>query len=254
MIDTHAHLHFAEAFTDADEVLNRAQAAGIRSVINVGVNPQDSRQAVQFSQRESPLKLFATAGIHPHEAGRGLSAVTEIAELVKDVVAIGECGLDYYRNNADKADQDRVLRAQLELALEHDLPLVFHVRDAWDEFFAVLKDYPTAGGVIHSFTGHEREVDRALEHDGELYFGLNGIMTFTKDEAQLMAAKHMPLDRILLETDCPYLAPVPYRGKRNEPSFVAAIAEFLATLRGVELLEFTSATDVNAERIFGVMS
>lgn len=252
MIDTHAHLQFAEAFSDVDACLERAHAAGIRAAINVGVNPEDSRLAIEFARRSAPIKLFATAGVHPHEAGRGVSAVQELRDLTSDVVAIGECGLDYYKNHATKTEQDRVLRAQIELALEADLPLVFHVRDAWDDFFAVLKDYPALRGVIHSFTGHEPEVERALNHEGELCFGLNGIMTFTKDDAQLAAARLMPTERILLETDCPYLAPVPHRGKRNEPAYVPAIADFLSLLRGEELGQFAKATTDNAQRLFGI--
>lgn len=252
MIDTHAHLHFADAFSDIDACLERAHVAGIRAAINVGVSPEDSRAAIAFALRSAPIKLYATAGVHPHEAGRGVGAVEELHAFSSDVVAIGECGLDYYKNHASKSEQDHVLRAQVELALEADLPLVFHVRDAWDDFFAVLKDYPVLRGVIHSFTGHQREVERALEHKGELYFGLNGIMTFTKDEAQLAAARMIPVERIVLETDCPYLAPVPHRGKRNEPAYVPAIVDFLSLLRGEELDQFTKVTTDNAQRLFGI--
>ncbi len=258
MIDTHAHLHFADAFTDTREVLARAYKAGVDTIINVGVNPEDSRKALVFAQnpeyglQKTGIKLYATAGLHPHEATLGDAALDVIADLAEEAVAIGECGLDYYRNLATKSEQDRVLRSQIEIALEHNLPLVFHVRDGWQDFFAVLRDYPRARGVIHSFTGYQREVEQALGHDGELYFGLNGIMTFTSDEAQLEAACVIPMDRLLLETDCPYLAPAPHRGKRNEPAYVPAIAEFLALLRSVEVDELARATTRNAERLFGL--
>ncbi len=260
MIDTHAHLHFADKFEDAGEALTRANEAGVDTIINVGVTPEDSRLALQFAAKaehavgKTGVRLYATAGLHPHEAARGDAALDGIADLAEEVIAIGECGLDYFKHHATKSEQDRVLRAQIEIALEHNLPLVFHVRDAWEDFFAVLRDYPRARGVIHSFTGHEAEVERALDHDGELYFGLNGIMTFTKDEGQLVAARKVPADRLLLETDCPYLAPAPYRGKRNEPAYVPAIAEFLATLRGVEVAELARQTTANAERLFELES
>lgn len=260
MIDTHAHLHFADAFEDADVALVRAHEAGVDTVINVGVTPEDSQLALKFAAHsdhavgKTGVRLFATAGLHPHEAARGDGALDAIHDLAEDVIAIGECGLDYYRNHATKNEQDRALRAQIEIAIEHNLPLVFHVRDAWADFFTVLRDYPQARGVIHSFTGHPAEVDLALEHDGQLYFGLNGIMTFTKDDDQLTAARKLPADRLLLETDCPYLAPVPYRGKRNEPAYVPAIAEFLAILRGVEVAELTHQTDLNAQSLFGLES
>ena len=258
MIDTHAHLHFVDAFVDAGEALTRAHEAGVDTIINVGVTPEDSRQALAFAQnpdyapQKTGVKLFATAGLHPHEAKVGDAALDAIADLAEDVIAIGECGLDYYRNLATKQEQDRALRAQIEIALEHNLPLIFHVRDAWEDFFAVLQDYPKLRGVIHSFTGHQAEVERAMGHDGELFFGLNGIMTFTKDEVQLQAARSIPADRVLLETDCPYLAPVPHRGKRNEPAYVPAIAEFLALLRGVEIDVLARDTTRNAESLFGL--
>ncbi len=252
MFDTHAHLHFTEAFLDADDVLGRAAEAGITAIVNVGVDPDDSKRAIKFAQRESPVRLYATAGLHPHEASRGDDGLKGIRQLASAVIAIGECGLDYYKNHSTKEEQDRALRMQIELAIEHSLPLIFHVRDAWDDFFAALRDYPTVRGIIHSFTGHQAEVERALAHTGELYFGLNGIMTFTKDDAQLLAAKAVPVERFVLETDCPYLAPVPYRGKRNEPAYVPAIAEFLARLRGETIQELSTNTTANAERIFGI--
>nr|MBP9827314.1 TatD family hydrolase [Candidatus Saccharibacteria bacterium] len=178
-------------------------------------------------------------------------ALDLIHDMAEDVVAIGECGLDYYKNHATKTEQDRALRGQIEIALEFNLPLVFHVRDAWEDFFAVINDYPKLRGVIHSFTGHDAEVAKALEQ-GRLLFGLNGIMTFTKDEAQLTAVRHMPLDKILLETDAPYLAPHPHRGKRNEPSYIPDIVEFLARLRGEQFADLARQTTTNAIELFGL--
>jgi TatD DNase family protein len=132
------------------------------------------------------------------------------------------------------------------------MALIFHVRDAWDDFFSVLKDYPKLRGVIHSFTGHPREVEQALAHDGELYFGLNGIMTFTNIDAQLEAAKLIPTERILIETDAPYLAPVPHRGKRNESAYVADIVQFLSVLRGMTVEDLSRQTSANAEKLFRI--
>lgn len=264
MIDTHAHLHFAESFPDVTEALERAEAAGVEAIINVGVTPQDSRAALRLARQfwrldadgkltartETPVpRLFASAGLHPHEAGDVDQAMDLIHDLAEDVVAIGECGLDYFKNHASKADQDRALRMQIDIALEHNLPLIFHVRDAWDDFFAVVRDQSELRGVIHSFTGQQAEVERALEYPG-LSFGLNGIMTFTKDEAQLAAAKLIPADKLLLETDCPYLAPPPHRGKRNESSYVGLVGEFLATLRGVSVSDLATQTAANANALF----
>lgn len=252
-VDTHAHIHFDEAFTDRAEVLQRAADAGVSQIINVGVNPADSRAAIRLAHKQSgPVSLYATAGLHPHEAAQGDPALDLIHDMAEDVVAIGECGLDYFKNHATKPQQDHALRAQLEIALEHNLPVVFHVRDAWDDFFDTLRDYPRIRGVIHSFTGHESEVDRALEHDGKLYFGLNGIMTFTKDDGQLAAARAIPADRLLLETDCPYLTPAPHRGKRNEPSYVPLVAEFLSRWRSLEISDLARSTSDNAEALFAL--
>ncbi len=271
IVDTHAHLHFrrresettdtpagsfATSFEDLADVLERAHEAGVTQIINVGVTPEDSRAALrltqdsQWSVQKTGIKLYATAGIHPHEAALGDQALDLVHDMAEDVVAIGECGLDYFRNAVPRDMQEHMMRAQIEIALEHNLPVIFHVRDAWDDFFRITQDYAQLRGVIHSFTGHGSEVQRALQHQGELYFGLNGIMTFTKDDGQLEAARSMPMDRILLETDCPFLAPAPYRGKRNEPAYLPAVVDVLATLRGVSTEEIARTTTANAHELF----
>jgi len=269
-IDTHAHLHFRAArdaavggfetsFPDIEEVLDRAQQVGIARVINIGVNPIDSRAAMKLAGDKSIIQLikdgkspqlYATAGLHPHEAALGDQALDLIHDMAEDVVAIGECGLDYFKNHASQAEQEHAMRGQIEIAIEHSLPLIFHVRDAWDDFFTTLSNYPQIRGVIHSFTGHPEQVAQALDHPGELYFGLNGILTFTKDARQLEAAQAMPAERILLETDCPFLTPAPHRGQRNEPSFVPLIAESIATLRGIAIDELAGLTSANALYLF----
>lgn len=273
IVDTHAHLQFrrresesesadtqagsfATSFDDLADVLERAHEAGVTQIINVGVTPEDSRAALrlaqdkQWSADKTGVKLYATAGIHPHEAGLGDQALDLIHDMAEDVVAIGECGLDYFRNVVPQDLQEHMLRAQIEIALEYNLPAIFHVRDAWDDFFRILEDYAQLRGVIHSFTGHTQEVQQALKHPGELYFGLNGIMTFTKDDAQLEAVRAMPRERVLLETDCPFLAPAPYRGKRNEPAYLPAVADVLATLQGVSVEELAQVTTANANELF----
>lgn len=258
MVDSHAHIHFSEVYKDIHDVLVRAKQAGVTHIINVGVNATDSRVALKLTRQrdirqgvEDDLypQLFATAGLHPHEAAQADAALDVIHDMAEDVVAIGECGLDYFKNHASQSEQDHALRAQLDIASEHNLPVIFHVRDAWADFFEVLADYPKIRGVIHSFTGHPSEVEQALRHGG-FYFGLNGIMTFTKDQEQLEAARLVPADKLLLETDSPYLAPPPHRGKRNEPAFVLDVAEFVATLRGEELQKLTSQTTLNAIKLF----
>ena len=183
----------------------------------------------------------------------GLKVIGKLARDSKYqgvLVAIGECGLDYYRNNSPKAQQHDALEFQLQLAQELELPLVFHVRDAWEDFFKVLKNFPKVRGVIHSFTGTTKEVEQALGYD--LYFGLIGIMSFTKDQAQLEAANIIPASRLLLETDCPYLSPAPMRGKRNEPSFVKYTGEFLSNLRAEDYTDIARQSSNNAKELFAI--
>lgn len=260
LVDTHAHIHFEEFRNDLEQVFENAQAASLNSIICVGTSDDDSREALNFvlnpdvQNMAGNIKLLATAGIHPHEACLGEDAFLSIKEMTQNIdyqkvlIAIGECGLDYYKNFSSKSEQFRMLEWQLQLAVENDLPVVFHVRDAWDDFFAIIKSYPKTRGVIHSFTGHTEQVEIAIKHN--LYFGLNGIMTFTKDELQLAAAKMIPADRILLETDCPYLSPSPMRGKRNEPSYIQHTAKFLAEICNMQLAEFEKQTTKNAKDLF----
>jgi TatD DNase family protein len=252
LVDTHAHIHFEQFREELDEVLARAAEAEVERILCVGVDEIDSGQALAVARAYA--HVYATAGLHPHEADRGYEALEEVQRLVEldpdNIVAIGECGLDYYREGYDKDAQDRALRFQIELALEHDLPLVFHVRDAFDDFFTILDDYEGVRGVVHCFTAGLDEMHEAVKKG--LFVALNGIMTFTKDDQQLAAAKALPLDRLVLETDCPFLTPAPKRGQRNEPANVALTAEFLADLRGESLEELSHATSQNAQRLFGL--
>jgi TatD DNase family protein len=250
LIDTHAHIHFHDAREDLDGILERAYEAGVEKIITIGVEEDDSAEAIAVAKAYA--HVWASVGLHPDEADRGYEALEEIARLseFEKVVAIGECGLDYYREGYDKDAQDRAFRFQIELALERDLPMIFHVREAFDDFYRIVDDYDGIRGVVHCFTAGTNEMQAAI--DRGFYVALNGIMTFTKDNSQLEAAKAIPLDRLLLETDTPFLAPVPKRGKPNEPAFTAFTAEFLAELRNEPLEDLASATTQNAERLFRI--
>lgn len=254
LVDTHAHLHFDDYSGNLDQVIENARRNGIRKIINVGVKASDSAKAIEFSKKyqNSSVQFFATSGLHPHDSTKDKNDLIKIKELTenKQIVAIGECGLDYYKNFSSKTDQRKALVFQLELALTHNLPLVFHVREAFNDFFEIIKDYPFTRGVLHSFSAYEREVELALKYN--LFFGLNGIMTFTKDNSQLEAAKLIPDNKLLLETDCPFLSPEPFRGKRNEPANTKIIAEFLAQLRGQSFEKLSSITTKNAIKLFGI--
>jgi TatD DNase family protein len=258
LIDTHAHIHFDDFRPELDDILARAATAGVDKILCVGVSDTDSAQAIAVATAYD--HLWATAGLHPHDADRGYEALEEIARLADPatsggkVVAIGECGLDYYKSETTPEEQERALRFQIELGLELDLPMIFHVRNAFPEFFRILDDYRAEGtpprGLVHCFTAGVPELEGSLERG--LLVALNGIMTFTKEQRQLEAARRVPLDRLVLETDCPFLAPKPHRGQRNEPAYLADTAKFLADLRGESLEDLEHATTQNAEKLFRI--
>ncbi len=252
MTDTHAHFHFQEYREELDDILQRAHEEGVTRLLAVGVDEVDSAEAVAVARAYE--NIYATVGLHPHEADRGYEALEEVARLAalpgNKVVGIGECGLDYFRSETSREDQERALRFQIELGLEHDLAMVFHVREAFEDFWRIVDDYRPDGlrGLVHCFSAGVGELEGSLERG--LFIALNGIMTFTKEEWQLEAARRVPLERLVLETDCPFLAPAPKRGRRNEPSYLHHTAQFLARLRGEEYSVLERATDRNAADLF----
>lgn len=253
LVDTHAHIHFDDYALDPEVVLGTAANDGVTRVMCVGCTLHDSRTAIEMAARHD--NVWAAIGLHPHEGAEYVHddhALQEFRGLAREskVVAIGETGLDYYYENAPKEDQKKLLRFQLSVAQEYDLPLIFHVRDAFDDFFTVLGDFKGIRGVVHSFTGTKTDLDKILEHG--LYIGLNGIMTFTKVEAQLEAAKAVPLSKLLLETDAPFLTPKPFRGTICEPKHVRVTAEFLSDLRGESFEEIANQTTENAINLFNL--
>lgn len=254
LIDTHSHIHFETFRDDLDAVLERAAQAGVTKQLVVGVNDTDSAEAIAVAKAYE--HLWAAVGLHPHDADRGYEALEEVARLAEheSVRAIGECGLDNYKSETSPEDQERALRFQIELGLERDLPIIFHVRDAFPDLWRIMDDYTREGakirGLIHCFSAGVPELEGSLERG--LHIALGGIMTFTKDENQLEAARRVPLDRLILETDCPFLAPPPHRGKRNEPAFLADTARILADLRGEALEDLSGAATRNTEQLFDI--
>lgn len=249
-IDTHCHIHESSFAFEPNETIARAKAAGVKKLIVVGTSASDSVSTAAFAAEHE--NVWASIGLHPHEAKLGKDAFDDLAMLVDKpkIVAIGECGLDYFYNHSPKTDQIKALEFQMQLAKDHNLPMIFHVRDAFDDFWPVFDRFKGLRGVIHSFTATTTELDQALVRG--LYIGLNGIMTFTKDESQLKAAKKVPLGNLLLETDAPFLTPVPVRGTVNEPKNVVLTAEFLSNLRGESLSQVAEATSQNAQKLFGI--
>jgi len=253
VVDTHCHIHSPDYELNADNVIRTAEADGVTRLLCVGTTYEDSKEAIDFvRQREH---CWATIGLHPHESAvyaRDEMTLGHFASLVAEpkVVAVGETGLDFYYNHSTKEDQIKILKFQLDLAHRHQLPLILHIRDAFEDFWPIFDLFPKLKGVVHSFSATTKEMEQVLRRG--LYVGLNGIMTFTKDEKQLEAAKMVPLGKLLLETDAPFLTPVPFRGKICEPKHVRVTAEFLADLRGESLEKLAAATTHNAVKLFGI--
>lgn len=246
LVDTHCHIHEASYPLDRDEVLVRAHKAGVEKVICVGTNEQSSQEAVQFVSTRS--NAYASVGVHPHDAKEGWNAIERL--LPMSPVAIGEIGLDYFYTQSPKEIQQEALQAQIELALKYNLPIIFHVRDAFDDFWPILDTFHGVRGELHSFTDSEKQLEEGLKRG--LYVGVNGISTFTKSEPQKRMFQIIPLDRLLLETDAPFLTPQPLRGKINEPAFVRLTALYQAEVRGSTFEEVASITSLNATALFAL--
>ncbi len=251
LFDTHCHIQFADYALDPLQAMADAKSWGVNRFMAVGCALHDSQAAVAFAAAHD--NVWASIGLHPHEGARyvhdhhALQRFRDLADKPK-VVAIGETGLDYYYENSPKEDQKKLLRFQLDLAVEHNLPLIFHIRDAFEDFWPIFDEYKGLRGVVHSFTSGSADLEQILSRG--LYVGLNGIMTFTKRTKQLEAAAHIPLDRLLLETDAPFLTPNPFRGKIGEPKYVRTVGEFLAELRNENFEELAAATTANARELF----
>lgn len=250
-VDTHCHIQTADYPMDAEDAIKNAARVGVDRLIVVGCTLEDSQAAVKFTATH-PM-TWASIGLHPHEAHHYVNDADALAKFKllatqTKVVAIGECGLDYYYNHSPAEAQKELLHFQLALAQEYELPVIFHVRDAFDDFWPIFDQYKGIQGVIHSFTADSTVLKQILQRG--LYVGLNGIMTFTKDAAQLAAARAVPLDKLVLETDAPFLTPTPFRGTICEPKYVRVTAEFLSRLRGETLEDIAAATTQNAAKLF----
>jgi TatD DNase family protein len=253
LVDTHCHIHSEDYPIDINEVYVSAKQATVNKLICVGTDLSDSKIAVEFSNNHD--NTWASIGIHPHEANKYVNKTKLLAEFSdlatsKNVVAVGECGLDYFYNHSDKDSQKKLLKFQIEVAIKNNLPLIFHVRNAFNDFWPILDSYPNIRGVVHSFTDSQQNLDKALSKG--LMIGVNGICTFTKVPDQIKMYKHIPLSSLVLETDSPYLTPAPFRGMICEPKHIKVIADFIVKLRGGSLEELAKQTSKNVNLLFGV--
>lgn len=254
MIDTHAHVHDRGYDEDRAAMLARARAAGVETIVTIGCDLEDSRRALETARTYG---LLASIGIHPHEAKDAPDDIAAAFEALRarggpHVVAVGETGLDYHYNHSPAPDQRRVMAAQLDYARELGLPVVFHQREAMADFIAILRekwDRSVMRGVIHCFTGDASEA-RTFVDDFGLKLGIGGVVTFKTAEKLRDAVRAVTADALILETDCPYLAPVPYRGKRNEPAFMVESARKVAEVLAASERDVVARTSRNARELF----
>jgi TatD DNase family protein len=260
LVDTHCHLDFNSFDADRDQVLQRARNSDVRYILNPGINLESSQSAIQLS--EDYAEVYAAVGIHPNEAlswnGETLPRLKELAKHRK-VKAIGEIGLDYYRDKAPKDLQERIFQEQLDLAAELNLPVVIHSRQSLEDVSAILKDWSYSlysahtdlvdhPGVLHSFSGDEKIAQKAFSLN--FLIGITGPITFRNAGALRDLVKKVSIENLIIETDAPFLTPHPHRGKRNEPANVRLVAEKIAELRQEAYNNITEITSANAKRLF----
>ncbi|MEN6509337.1 MAG: TatD family hydrolase [Smithella sp.] len=251
LIDSHAHLEMKEFDSDRSDVIDRAGLAGVDGIITVGTNLRLSRRALSIARQYD--NIYAAVGIHPHDVAKAdEKTIDELKLLAEDpkVVAYGEIGLDYFRNISPREKQTEMFGRQLALALELKLPVIIHDRDAHEETLHMVKASGVRRGVFHCFSGDHIMARQCI--DLGFYVSVPGVVTFDKSTVLHEVVRYIPLDSILLETDCPYLAPVPFRGKRNEPSFIVHTAKKVAAIKGVSWEEAALTAARNTRRLFGI--
>lgn len=261
LVDTHAHLNLKDFQKDLDQVVKRSVAAGVNKIICVSSNVKEAKKAIKISQK-FPGTVFAAVGIHPQQTDPDNSdslekQIKKLSKLAqeKEVVAIGECGLDYSlappgEKDRSKEEQFFLFKEQLKLALQLNKPLLIHSRKAFPDTVSLIEKLTNSNltGVFHCYAAGKKGIEKVNQLD--FFFGIDGNLTY--DEGLQNVFKQIPLEKILLETDCPELAPIPFRGQRSEPAHVKIIAEFLAKLKGVTFKKVAQTTTQNAEKIFKI--
>jgi TatD DNase family protein len=253
MIDSHCHLNFIKNSGSVDELVAAAANAGVHTIVNIGTDLDSSRESVELASRFAGV--YATVGVHPHDA-RTLtdSSFSELKELANrnKVVAIGEIGLDYYRDLSPREMQKKAFVRQLGFAVEKQLPVVIHTRDSFEDTINIVKEYAPNlnGGIFHCFQGDMRDAERVFALG--FHISVNGIITYKNSGMSRLAAE-APLEKMLLETDSPYLTPVPFRGKPNRPELVAFVYEKLAEIRSVRRAEIEKIVDRTCRKLYGLV-
>lgn len=250
MIDSHCHLDSKVYNQQIEPLLAQAKAAGVHTVVTIGADMESSQKTVDYAAKHD--MVYATVGIHPHAAttcsDHALARLRELAKMPK-VVAIGEIGLDYYRDMSPRPVQKRAFAQQLDLAVELRMPVVIHTREAFEDTLDIIKPYAKKlpGGVFHCFPGTADDAARVF--DLGFVISVGGVITFPKSGMAQMVTQ-VPLDKVILETDAPYLTPVPYRGKTNVPAYVSFVADTLASLRGISKAEVIKVTDRTCRKLY----
>jgi TatD DNase family protein len=249
LVDSHCHLDDEQFDGDREATIERARGAGVEIMMAIGTGngPPDLEAGIRLAERH-PF-IYATVGVHPHDAAKATGETWQRLRALAahpKVLAIGEIGLDYHYDFSPRDVQREVFLTQLEIAREVEKPVVIHTREAWEETIGILSPW-SGGGILHCFTGDEQQARQGLDLGFHLAFG--GVLTFPKAEAVRQAARITPADRLLIETDCPYLAPVPMRGKRNEPAFLTATVSRLAQVRGCRPADIAAISTDNFERL-----
>jgi TatD DNase family protein len=252
LIDSHAHIYYRDYAGDFDDMLKRAEDAGVAAILVVGTDIESSRESVELAEKYP--QLYAAVGVHPHDAGRVTDAcydvIRSLAISTPRVVAIGEIGLDFYRDRSPRAAQEIVFRRFLKVAAELNKPVIIHDRDAHDRVMTILREESVRKGVLHCFSG---DTAMALEAAAlGFYISIPGTVTYPGNQSLRDVVQAVSIDHLLVETDCPYLTPVPHRGKRNEPSYVRLAAEKVAEVKGLTLEDVARVTTKNASDLFGI--
>jgi TatD DNase family protein len=252
LIDSHAHIYYRDYAGDFDAMLKRAADAGVGAMVVVGTDIESSRESVELAEKYP--QMYAAVGVHPHDAGRVTEqcygVIRDLARSSAKVVAIGEIGLDFYRDLCPRDEQELVFRRFLRLANELEMPVVIHDRDAHERVLAILREERVRRGVLHCFSGDAAMAAEAITMG--LYLSIPGTVTYPSNEALRDVVRSVSIDRLLVETDCPYLTPAPHRGKRNEPAYVRLAAEKVAETKGLSLVDVARVTTKNCRDLFGI--